>query len=323
MTHFDSAPVALVGRAAELETISTFLDGAAVDGSPLVVTGDPGVGKTALLSAAEMLALDGGFRVVSGAGIEYESDVSFAGLHQIVDPIAEELRNLPRASRIAIEVAVGRGPGPPPERLTLLNATLALLRQAASASPLLIVIDDLHWLDRASGAVVGFIGRRLRGSRIGMLGATRAGLSSFFERAGMPQMDVRPLSEEAALDLLKRTFVHLSSRVARQIVDDAQGNPLALLEFAAAASRPPTSRRQPAVTSGTSREVRALYLERIEDSRYRPGVCCCLRRWRDRETFGCSLRQLRPRASTISDPRRRTTSSHWTTGPPHSSSGIP
>jgi predicted ATPase len=86
-----------------------------------------------------------------------------------------------RSSRVALEVALGLGSGPAPERLAVLNASLALFRQAASRGPLLIVIDDLHWLDRASGAAVGFVGRRLRDSRIGLLGAIRPDVGGFFE----------------------------------------------------------------------------------------------------------------------------------------------
>jgi DNA-binding CsgD family transcriptional regulator len=164
-----------------------------------------------------------------------------------------------------MEVALGIGSGPAPERLAVLNASLALFRQAASRSPLLIVIDDLHWLDRASGAVVGFVGRRLRGSRIGMLGAMRPGAGGFFERAGWPEYDVSPLSEAAAMGLLARQFVHLPARVLRRVAGEAQGNPLALLEFAASAGGPRNGgQRRTTVTSGMSREVRALYDARIE-----------------------------------------------------------
>ena len=135
-------------------------------------------------------------------------------------------------------MALGIGSGPAPDRLAVLSAALALFRQAASTAPLLIVIDDLHWLDRASGAVVGFVGRRLHGSRIGLLGAIRPGVGGFFERAGLPEFDVAPLVEADAMELLARQFVHLPTRVRRSVVDEAQGNPLALLEFAASAGLP-------------------------------------------------------------------------------------
>ena len=121
----------------------------------------------------------------------------------------------------------------------------------------------MHWLDRASGAVVGFVGRRLRGSRIGLLGAIRPGVGGFFERAGLPEFDIAPLAEAEAMELLARQFVHLPTRVLRSVVDEAQGNPLALLEFAASAGGQRDS-RYTTVTSGSSREVRTLYEARIE-----------------------------------------------------------
>ena len=204
-------------------------------GATLLLAGEPGVGKTALLLAAAEMAASDGVRVIHGGGVEYESDISFAGLHQLVDPLSDDLRRIPRTSRVALEVALGIGSGPAPDRLAVLNASLALFRQAASSSPLLIVVDDLHWLDRASGAVVGFVGRRLRGSRIGLLGAIRPGVGGFFERAGLPEFAIAPLADAEAMELLTRRFVHLPTRLLRRVVEEAQGNPLALLEFAASA----------------------------------------------------------------------------------------
>ncbi len=234
----------LVGRDRELETLRSFLGAAAGDGATLLLTGEPGVGKTALLVAAAEMAAADGVRVIRGAGVEYETDVSFAGLHQLVDPLSDDLRRLPPPGRAPIEVALGVGSGAAPDRLAVLSAALALFRQAASSAPLLIVIDDLHWLDRASGAVVGFVGRRLRSSRIGLLGAIRPGVGGFFERSGLPEFDIGPLSEADAMALLARRFVHLPIRVRRGVVDEAQGNPLALLEFAASAGG--RRRRRPA-----------------------------------------------------------------------------
>ena len=187
MVDLSSGANHLIGRDRELAALESFLGAAAGGGATLLLAGEPGVGKTALLLAAAEMAAHDGVRVIHGGGVEYESDISFAGLHQLVDPLSDDLRRIPRTSRVALEVALGIGSGPAPDRLAVLNASLALFRQAASSSPLLIVVDDLHWLDRASGAVVGFVGRRLRGSRIGLLGAIRPGVGGFFERAGLPE----------------------------------------------------------------------------------------------------------------------------------------
>ena len=216
--------------------------------STLLLTGEPGVGKTALLVAATEMAAARGARVIRGGGVEYETDVSFAGLHQLVDPLSEDLRRLPRpvasGDRGGARHRVRPGAGP----ASVLKAALALFRQAASSSPLLVVIDDMHWLDRASGAVLGFVGRRLarKPDRTAGRHPARGG---WVLRARRPVASSTspPLAEADAMDLLARQFAHLPTRVLREVVDEAQGNPLALLEFAASVGDPhdPAAARQP------------------------------------------------------------------------------
>lgn len=251
----------LVGRDRELEMLTGFLDEILSGGSARLLTGEPGVGKTALIDAAVALAGERGARVIQGSGVEYESDVSFAGLHQLVDPLMDDLLRLPDQTRATLDVALGAGSGPAPDRLAVLGAALALFREAARDSPLLIVIDDLQWLDRASGAAIGFVGRRLHRSRVGLLGAVRPAFGGFFERAGIPELEVLPLPEHDAMQLLARQFAQLPTRVLRGVVDDAQGIPLALLEFAASAGGPLDLARQ---RPGTAREVRTLFQARID-----------------------------------------------------------
>ena len=123
----------------------------------------------------------------------------------------------------------------------------------------------MHWLDRATGSVVGFVGRRLAGSRIGLLGADPPGVGGFFERAGLTELDIAPLAESDAMDLLARQFAHLPTRVLREVAHEAQGNPLALLEFAASIGDPHDhGHRHANPTSGLSREVRTLYEARVD-----------------------------------------------------------
>jgi DNA-binding CsgD family transcriptional regulator len=229
---------ALVGRGSELELIRGFLDRAAGGGEALVVLGEPGVGKTALLRAAETMAVAAGCRLLAAAGVESEAEVTFSGLHQALLPLHEEIAQLTATYRDALNVALGFGEGPAPDRLLVANATLTVLRQAARAQPVLLTIDDLPWLDRTSAGVLGVVARRLAASRVGLLAASRIGEESFFERAGVPELELRPLEEEAARELMNSVFPTLAAPVRARVLAEAQGNPLAVLELPAALSGP-------------------------------------------------------------------------------------
>ncbi|MBC9225164.1 AAA family ATPase [Aeromicrobium sp. 636] len=250
----------LVGRAREVAALTDFVRKAAVDGSALLLTGEPGVGKSALLQAACEVAEAERMRVVRGAGVEYESDVSFSALHQLVVPLATWLPRLPDATRAILETTLGIGSAPIPDRLAVFDAALTLFRLAAAELPLLVVIDDMHWVDRASASVIGFVGRRLDDSRLGLLAAARPGAGGFFDRTGWRDVVVPPLEDAESLELLAHQFAHLPIRVHREIAHEAQGNPLALLEFASAGRGPTGTGGQ---VDGTVREVKALYNARI------------------------------------------------------------
>ena len=198
MTSIDPDPRrsrdVLFGRDDQLELVRGFLGHAAVDGDALIVLGQPGVGKSALLRAAEAMAAGPGGRVLSAAGVESEADVTFSGLHEALFPLYDEIAELSEPYREALEVALGFGDGPPPDRLRVANATLTLLATAASsAPPLLLTLDDLPWLDRSSAVVLSMVARRLRGTRVAMLGAARSGDESFFERSGLSTVELGPL----------------------------------------------------------------------------------------------------------------------------------
>ncbi len=226
------ARAGLVGRDAELAALRAFLDSARNDGAALLLTGDPGVGKTALLDAAVDTSRAAGMRVIRGSGIEFESELGFAVLHQLVLPLAAELGRLPESQRAALDVALGLEDGSAPSQIAVLNAALALFAEAAADDPLLLVIDDLHVVDQPSIAAIGFIARRVHGRRIGVLAARRSGPDGAFRPTGVAELDVAPLTDADSLRLLARSFAHLPRRVLSSVADDAQGNPLALLEFA-------------------------------------------------------------------------------------------
>ena len=233
MTH---RATTLIGRDRELEILARFLEHAATDGGAFVLVGEPGAGKTALLDAAADAAEEAGTGVLRAAGAEFEADLAYSGLHQVLLPVFGQFERLGATHRDALNVALGYGDGPPPDRLLVSTATLTVLLQAAAARPVLMVVDDLPWLDRASAGVLGFVARRLAGSRVGFLAASRPGQESFFERAGLAQHELGPLDEEAASGLVSSRFPELAPRVRQRVVTEAQGNPLALLELPAALS---------------------------------------------------------------------------------------
>jgi DNA-binding CsgD family transcriptional regulator len=263
--HAGRSPVGpLVGRGEELALIGSFVAETAVRGGVLLLLGEPGVGKTVLLDAAADAASAAGTRVLRAAGVEFEADVSFSGLHQVLFPLLEELGRLSSVHRDALNVALGLGAGPPSDRLVVSNAALALLRPAAAARPVLVIVDDLQWLDRASAVALGFVARRLAGSRVGFLAASRSGAESFFERAGLPVHELQPLGEEAAADLVSSRFPTLAPRVRERLVAESQGNPLVLMELPAALIGPQRAVGWPLPTVlPLGRRVQALFALRI------------------------------------------------------------
>ena len=231
--HTRSAVEGLVGRDLERQVIEAFLDEAVADGSVMVLFGDAGVGKTALLKAAAQAALVAGTRVIRAAGVEFEADLGYAGLHQILLPLLGELEQPSSVHYEAVAVALGVRRGEPPDRLAVSTAVLALLRQAAETRPLLLVVDDLQWLDRPSVGVLGFVARRVAGSRVGLLAASRPDPDSFFGRQTIRTYEVQPLDHVSASRLLDARFGTLVDKVRQRVLFEAQGNPLALLELPA------------------------------------------------------------------------------------------
>ncbi|GII59180.1 LuxR family transcriptional regulator [Planotetraspora thailandica] len=220
-----------MGRERDLARLGDFVDHTEVQGGAFVLLGEAGVGKSVLLEVATARAQAAGHRVLHASGSQFEAEVSFAGLHQILHPLFADLPNLSPVHERALSVALGLGEGAPPGQLLVANAALTLLRQAAVPRPLLVVIDDIAWLDRASAVVLGFVARRLTGSRVALLAASRSGEESFFEHTGLPGYELQPLAEPDATALLKAHFPALAPRTHRRLLADAQGNPLALLEL--------------------------------------------------------------------------------------------
>jgi DNA-binding CsgD family transcriptional regulator len=256
----------LVGRDAEVARLRAFVAAARTNGGAMLVTGEPGVGKTELLDAAAAVASEADAQILRAAGIQFEAGMSFSGLNQVLLPLLDALPELPALHQDALNVALGFGEGAPPSRLVVSNAALVLLRQAAASRPVLVILDDLPWLDRASAGVLSFVARRLEGSQIGLIGSSRTGEEDFFDHAGLPELVVEPLDEVASRRLLESRIPDLGSSVRERILVEAQGNPLALLELPAALEPSVRASANPLPsTLPLGRRLQALFGSRIID----------------------------------------------------------
>src|SRR6266481_6894299 len=162
----------LVGRRVEREALNQLLDDVRAGHSRvLVVRGEPGVGKTALLEYVVEQA--SGCRVVRAAGIQSEMELAFAGLHQLCAPMLDRLERLPVPQRDALRTAFGVSHGPAPDRFLIGLAVLSLLSEVAEERPLICLVDDEQWLDRASAQALAFVARRLEAESVGLVFAAR------------------------------------------------------------------------------------------------------------------------------------------------------
>lgn len=221
----------LTGREAEQGRIDQLLQRAAAGSSGvLVLLGDPGIGKTALLEYAASRA--GPMRVLRTTGIEAENELGFAGLYSLLHPVADYLKGLPEPQAAALRSALGLGRGVrrTPDRLAVAAGTHGLLTTVAEAEPLLILVDDLHWLDRASQEALLFALRRLDRDAIACLLTVRPP-----GPAGLPRLDVTGLSSDAAERLVEAVAgKRPAPETARRLYAETGGNPLALVELSAA-----------------------------------------------------------------------------------------
>ena len=227
--HTRSEPTpALVDRHRERQALDGLLgDLRSGRGRALVVRGEAGVGKSALLEYAAGAAAD--MRVARAAGVESEMELAFAGVHQLCAPLLDRLERLPGPQRDALGIAFGLRGGGAPDRFLVGLAVLTLLSEAAEDRPLLCLVDDAQWLDRASAQVLPFVARRLLADPVGLLFAVR---DPGEQLGGLPDLEVRGLRDEDARGLLRSVVrVRLDEQVRDRIVAETQGNPLALLEL--------------------------------------------------------------------------------------------
>ena len=219
---------ALLGRERERAALDGLLGDLRLGrGGALVVRGEAGVGKSALLEYVVGAAAD--MRVARAAGVESEMELAFAGVHLLCAPLLDRLEDLPGPQRDALGVAFGLRAGGAPDRFLVALAVLTLLSEVAEERPLLCVVDDAQWLDQASAQVLAFAARRLLAEPVGLIFAARAPGEQF---RGLPDLEVRGLPDQDARALLDSAVrVRLDEQVRDRIVAETNGNPLALLEL--------------------------------------------------------------------------------------------
>jgi DNA-binding CsgD family transcriptional regulator len=220
----------LVNRVGERDVLERLVAGVRAGQSRvLVLRGEAGVGKTALLR--HLSASADGCRIARAAGIESEMELPYAGLHALCAQMLGRLRHLPGPQRDALSTAFGLSAGPPPDRFLVGLAVLSLLADAAEEQPLVCIVDDAQWLDRVSAQTLAFVARRLLAERLGLVfGLRESGDEHGLE--GLPELVIEGLAADEARLLLDTTITGpLDERVRARILGEARGNPLALIEL--------------------------------------------------------------------------------------------
>ncbi|PZE60477.1 helix-turn-helix transcriptional regulator [Curtobacterium sp. MCPF17_001] len=264
-----AGPPVLFGRSEELAVLTGLVDAARSDaadsngdrqgGAAVLVEGEAGIGKTALVTAVEQHARQAGFRVLRCTGLQGSNTVGFDGLHELLHPLLPYVAALPDRQRTALLTAFAVEEGPVPDRLLVSTAALGLLEEAASRRPVLVLAEDMQWTDRSSAEVLDFIGLRLSNAPIVVIATARTGHDVHVTLpCSFPRFDLGPLEADAAETLLATLADTLprplSDTARRRILTEAGGNPLALHELPAAlaatgvagtslSSRLPTTRR--------------------------------------------------------------------------------
>ena len=224
----------LLGRDEELAAIDRALEDGPRSGASLALAGEPGIGKTALLAAARGPAGAAGALVLSAVGVEAEAHFPFAGLHQLLEPVLPRIDGLAEEERLALLVALGMADGPAPDLFLISRAVLELLRAEAACRPVVMLVDDVQWLDPPTHACVLYLARRVAEVPLCLLGTVRVESVDQpvpFVDAALTQVTVGRLDDTTARALLERSATALPPADRVKIQQVAQGNPLALMEL--------------------------------------------------------------------------------------------
>lgn len=224
----------LVGRELEQCVLLGLFDTVQARGATLLVRGEAGIGKSSLLGFTKAYAAERGVRVLGTAGAEAESYLPFAGLHRLLRSVLSAAGRLPVLQRHALQAAFGRLEAGTANPYLIALAALTLLSDAATEAPLLLLVEDVQWLDPPTAEVLAFVARRLESDPIVLLMALRDGVACVMAEAGLPELSLERLDEEAANALLEVHAPDLASNVRERLLSEAAGNPLALVELPAA-----------------------------------------------------------------------------------------
>jgi DNA-binding CsgD family transcriptional regulator len=221
----------LIGRHAEMARLDALVGNLHEGGGALVVSGEAGIGKSAMLGHVREQARTVGTTVLATEGAESEAELGFAGLQQLLSPILRAIDLLPDAQRTALDAAFGGATDVDPDPFRVAMAAFRLISDAADANPVVLIVDDAQWLDRPSLGVLTFIARRLDRVPIALIATVRTGSASPFENARLPTVELGRLTAGDAASLLDRTAPDLHAVSRARVLAEAAGNPLALVEL--------------------------------------------------------------------------------------------
>ncbi len=258
------------GRSAELAFVTDTLAAISTSGAALVVDGEAGIGKSTLLASAADWAVANGYHRLGCSGLQSQSEVGFAGIHELIHPVLTHADQLPQRQRTALMTAFGLDAGPAPDRLLVSLAVLGLLEEAAARRRLVLVVDDVQWLDQSSLDVLAFVARRLTNAPLMMLCAERTGLDGAAPYLdGLPRLSLGPLAprdaEQLFTETVRKSAHHVDAFLQQRVLGQANGNPLAVIELCTAVGE---RGGDAAVFAGeplpTSRRVERAFLAQLE-----------------------------------------------------------
>jgi ATP/maltotriose-dependent transcriptional regulator MalT len=259
--------VGLIGRDREVYALTERIDAASgPGGGALLLRGAAGIGKSSLLAAARAHATAKRFQILAITGVQAESRLPFAGLHQLLRPVLRHVDRLPESYGKAIRTAFGLSHDKAPGPFLISLSTLHLLAECAESAPVLVLLDDAHWLDHSTAETLAFVARRLDSDPIVLIPAMRDGFESPLINARIPEMRVEALSDENAAFLLDARSPKVPPALRERILREAAGNPLALVELPIAlAAMPDAASAASTASLPLTERLELAFAERISD----------------------------------------------------------